>query len=153
MKTVFTLDQILAILPHRPPFLFVDRVVRFAPDRQITTEREIGENEPWFAGHFPKKAILPGVLVTDGLAQTAGLLWGFSKQARGEDTGSEPEIFYLAAANMKYTNPAYPGETLEMTATAEKHFGSFYTYAAVAVVRRRVIAKGNLTLAMMERAL
>lgn len=146
----FTLEQILKILPHRPPFLFVDAVIKMTPGKMIVTERFIRPDEPFFAGHFPQKAIMPGVLVTDALAQTSGLLWGFSKQVRGGVAGDTPEIFFLAASNMKFVSPAYPGETLIMTARADRNFGNLYTYEVDAVVKRKVIAKGNLTLAMME---
>lgn len=149
----FTLEDILKILPHRPPFLFVDSVKKLLPEKQIVTLREIRADEPYFAGHFPQKAIMPGVLVIDGLAQTAGLLWGFSKQVRLGKPTETPEIFYLAAANVKFVAPSYPGETLEMTATAEKSFGSLFIYNVEALVKRKVVAKGALTLAMVEGSL
>jgi 3-hydroxyacyl-[acyl-carrier-protein] dehydratase len=149
----FSLDDILKILPHRPPFLFVDAVKKLTPGRQIVTTRALRADEPHFAGHFPQKPIMPGVLVVDGLAQTAGLLWGFSKQAGQGAPPEKPEIFYLAAVNVKFISPAYPGDTLEMTATADKSFGSLYTYMVEATCSRKVIAKGSLTLAMVEGAL
>jgi 3-hydroxyacyl-[acyl-carrier-protein] dehydratase len=149
----FTLDDILKILPHRPPFLFVDSVKRMLPEKQIVALRAIRADEPYFAGHFPQKPIMPGVLVVDGLAQTAGLLWGFSKQVRLGAVSKTPEIFYLASANVKFVTPAYPGETLEMTATADRHFGSLFTYSVEALSGRKVVSKGSLTLAMVEGAL
>jgi 3-hydroxyacyl-[acyl-carrier-protein] dehydratase len=152
MNYQFSLDEICAILPHRPPFLFVDRVTKLVPDKTIVAERLLLESEPHFAGHFPGKAIMPGVLVTDALAQTSGLLWGFSKhiQSQGADKKENPEIFFLAAANMKYTHPAVPGDTLRMTSTSDASFGAFHSYVVEATAGRNVIAKGTLTLAMRE---
>lgn len=147
--TVFSLEEILSLLPHRPPFLFVDRVVQFSADRSITAERRIGGDEPWFAGHFPDKPIMPGVLVGDALAQTSGLLWGFSKRAKGV-VSATPEIFFLASVNLKFVNPAAPGDTLTLRSEAERHFGALFSYTVEATAGRRVIAKGSLTLAMME---
>lgn len=151
---LFNINEIMAILPHRPPFLFVDHVTSMIAQVKIETERYIRADEPFFAGHFPSKPIMPGVLVTDALAQTSGLLWGFSKKqatpADQRETESEPEIFFLAAVNIKYVNPAYPGDTLCMISYAEGNFGQFYTYAVEAMVKRNVIAKGKLTLAMMK---
>ena len=92
----FSLEEILAILPHRPPFLFVDKVTKMVPGKLIVTERFIRPDEPFFAGHFPGKAIMPGVLVLDGLAQSCGLLWGFTKQLKGGAGSAAPEIFLLA---------------------------------------------------------
>lgn len=79
-KNVFTIEDIRAILPHRPPFLFVDKVTNLIPDKSIIAERKISPNEFFFKGHFPQKPIMPGVLITDALAQTSGLLWGLSKK-------------------------------------------------------------------------
>jgi len=146
----FTLEEILEILPHRPPFLFVDKVTKLVPDKLIVTEWLIKPDEPFFAGHFPGKAIMPGVLVMDGLAQSCGLLWGFTKQLKGGAGSDAPEIFFLAASNMKFVNPAYPGDTLKMTARAERNFGALYTYEVEAMSKRKVIAKGSLTLALMQ---
>jgi 3-hydroxyacyl-[acyl-carrier-protein] dehydratase len=149
----FGKEDILAILPHRPPFLFVDKVVKLIADKMIVTERELLPDEPHFAGHFPGKPIMPGVLITDGLAQTSGLLWGLSKKVKTDDKQNIPEIFFLAAANMKYTHPAQPGDILRMTATKESSFGAFHSYTVEASVGRHLVAKGTLTLAMRETPL
>ena len=146
----YTREEILEILPHRPPFLFVDKVTKMVPDKLIVTERFIRPDEPFFAGHFPGNPVMPGVLVLDGLAQSCGLLWGFTKQVKGGAVSDTPEIFFLAASNMKFLHPAYPGETLVMTARADRNFGALYAYEVEAVSERKVIAQGNLTLAMMK---
>ena len=149
-KTVFTLEQILKIIPHRPPFLFVDRVVKFKADQIIVAERTLHSDEFWCKGHFPQKAIMPGALVLDALAQTSGLLLGFSKQASGDETYNKTKIFYLASSNIKFLNPAFPGETLELIAETYKNFNSFYSYRCEAVVGRKSVAKGTLMLASIE---
>ena len=145
--------DILAILPHRPPFLFVDRVIQLIPDKRIVAERELRPDEPHFAGHFPSRPIMPGVLVTDALAQTSGLLWGLSKVVRNNGTPEKPEIFFLASVSMKYTSPAAPGETLRLFAEADRVFDRLHTYSVEATSGRLVIAKGTLTLAMKDDSL
>jgi len=145
-----TREEILDLLPHRAPFLFVDRVTRLDIDRHITAERDIRADEPWFAGHFPDRPILPGVLVTDALAQTSGLLWGLSRRRRAGGDDGVRRVFFLAAANMKYMSPAVPGETLTMTAIAERSYGTLFSYTVEASVGRRAVAKGTLTLALTE---
>lgn len=149
-ETVFTLDEIMELLPHRPPFLFVDRIVKFIPDKSIIAERVINPDEPHFAGHFPGIPIMPGVLITDALAQTSGLLWGFTKKVLQNHVSDKPEIFFLAAANMKYVHPAKPGDILLLSAAKDKSFGALFTYDVEATVGRNLIAKGSLTLAMKE---
>jgi 3-hydroxyacyl-[acyl-carrier-protein] dehydratase len=161
IKQEYGLDDIQAILPHRPPFLFVDRVIKLAPDKEIIAERTIRDDEPYFAGHFPQKHIMPGVLVTDALAQTSGLLWGLSKKAAGAILAEEPspvgdvvapQIFFLASSTMKFNNPSFPGETLTLQAWSERSFGSLFSYSVEATVGRKLVAKGTLTLAMMDDA-
>ncbi len=149
-KTVFGLTDILQILPHRPPFLFVDRVIKFIPDKMIVAERKIDAQEPWFKGHFPQKAIMPGALVLDALAQTSGLLLGFSKKTVSDTNAAPSQLFYLASSNIKFLNTAYPGETLELIAEANDKFGALYSYLVEALVGRKIIAKGMLTLAAIE---
>jgi 3-hydroxymyristoyl/3-hydroxydecanoyl-(acyl carrier protein) dehydratase len=146
----YTMEDIRDVLPHREPFLFVDEVRRMVVDESIVTARRIRPDEPYFTGHFPGKPVMPGVLVTDALAQTSGLLWGLSKKEHGDDGGGKPRMFYLAAVNMKYVKPAYPGDELVMTAHTERRYGNLYTYAVEAQCGRRTVAKGTVTLAMMD---
>lgn len=149
----FGLQDILAILPHRSPFLFVDRVTQLIPDKRIIAERILLPEEPHFAGHFPTRPIMPGVLVTDALAQTSGLLWGLSKVVKNNGVPEKPEIFFLASVNMKFTSPASPGETLRLFAEADRVFDRLHTYTVEATSGRMVIAKGSLTLAMKDESL
>ena len=149
-KTVFGLSEIQEILPHRPPFLFVDRVVKFIPNKMIVAERKIDAQEPWFKGHFPQKAIMPGALVLDALAQTSGLLLGFSKKTANDTTAATSGLFYLASSNIKFLTTAFPGETLELIAETNDRFGGLYSYQVEALVGRKVIAKGTLVLAAAE---
>ncbi len=152
-NTLFRLEEILDIIPHRPPFLFVDRVIKFKPDHLIIAERFIREDEPWFKGHFPQKAIMPGALVLDALAQTSGLLLGFSKKAIPSNQQEPPKIFYLASSNVKFTSPAFPGETLELISETREQFEQLYSYTVEATVGRKIVAKGILTLAAVEGTL
>ena len=152
-ETLFGLDEILDIIPHRPPFLFVDRVVRFIPDKLIVAQRTIRADEPWFKGHFPQKAIMPGALVLDALAQTSGLLMGFSKKINPDIDQKPPKLFYLASSNVKFTSPALPGETLELISESREKFEKLYSYAVEANVGRKTVAKGTLTLAAIEGSL
>jgi len=152
-KTIFGLSEIQEILPHRPPFLFVDRVVKFIPNQMIVAERKIDAQEPWFKGHFPQKAIMPGALVLDALAQTSGLLLGFSKKTASDTNAATSGLFYLASSNIKFLTTAYPGETLELIAETNDKFGGLYSYRVEALVGRKVIAKGTLVLAAAENKL
>jgi len=142
------MDEICAVLPHRPPFLFVDRVLKLNPFKTIVAERELRPDEPHFAGHFPQRPIMPGVLITDALAQVSGLLIGLSSKETGTEVGGE--IFFLGAANMKYPSPSVPGDTLRMSARADGKSGALWRFAVEATAGRKLVAQGTLTLAMLE---
>jgi 3-hydroxyacyl-[acyl-carrier-protein] dehydratase len=142
----FEQAAIQAILPHRAPFLFVDRVTELVPGKRIVAERLLRAEEPHFAGHFPQRQIMPGVLVTEALAQTSGLLLGLSRQlaANAQPTG---QLFYLAANQMKFLSPAMPGELLTLSAECERDLGALSRFAVEASVGKRLIASGSITLA------
>jgi len=135
------LERIMTVLPHRPPFLFVDEVIRLELGVSITARRTLRPEEPHFAGHFPGRPLMPGVLVTEALAQTCGLL-------KGLELDSGEGVFYvLAAENIKYASAAGPGDTLILQATREAGHGAFLRYQVEARVGRRRVAAGSLTLA------
>jgi 3-hydroxymyristoyl/3-hydroxydecanoyl-(acyl carrier protein) dehydratase len=151
--TLFGMEDILRFLPHRPPFLFVDRITAFKSGVSIKGIREIRADEYFFSGHFPGKPVMPGALILDALAQTSGLLWGFTREAENQNTPQTSVLFFLASANVKFINPSFPGDTLELTAFAKESFGSLLSYDVEASVGRKIITKGRLTLAMMKGTL
>ncbi len=141
-------QEIMQILPHRDPFLFVDRVLELQVDEQVLAQRVLREDEPHFAGHFPGRAIMPGVLITEALAQTSGLLLALSAMERGERP--QGDIFYLARADMKWTEPVTPGETLLLEARLQRNLGPLTAFRVRAYTRKKDVASGNLTLARVE---
>lgn len=152
MKTQppFELEDLLSILPHRPPFLFVDRVTEVEPGKRIVAERVLRPDEPQFAGHFPGRAIMPGVLVTEALAQTSGLLMGLSDRVAGVSLLEPPKMFFLARTNMKYQHPAVPGDRLKLRALADGSFAGLFRFKVEAFAGRDLIASGSLTLALVK---
>lgn len=144
------LPELLAVLPHRPPFLFVDRVMKLEPHKLIIAERLLRPEEPQFAGHFPGRAVMPGVLVTEALAQTSGLLLGLSERATAAAPPEQPKMFFLAAVAMKYTHPAAPGDVLVLRAECDKSFGTLFRFTVEASVGRNLVASGSLTLALVS---
>jgi len=144
-KVDIGLERIMEILPHRPPFLFVDRVIELEEDVRILASRTLTEDEPHFAGHFPGEPIMPGVLITEAAAQTAGLLHAFSSIARGEDP--KGRLFYLAKADMKWTHPCRPGDILFIEASLQRAMGGLLSFQVRGYTKRADVAKGTLTLA------
>ena len=148
-KPLFELNDLLPVLPHRPPFLFVDRVTKLEPGKSIMAERMLCAEEPQFAGHFPGRPIMPGVLVAEALAQTSGLLIGLSERLTATVPPEKPKVFFLAATNLKFTHPAVPGDVLVLRATSDRNFGGLFRFNVEAAVGRNLIATGSLTLALV----
>jgi beta-hydroxyacyl-ACP dehydratase FabZ len=145
---LFDIEKITAILPHRHPFLFVDRIIEVIEDHRVIAEKDLSYDDYFFAGHFPGNPIMPGVLVSEALAQTSGLLLGLSLEKDGRTVDHKKRFFFLANVNIKFFNPAKPEETLRLEATLKKKYGKFFLFEVAAGVVSRRIAKGSLTLAM-----
>lgn len=137
-------ETIREILPHRPPFLFVDRVTVLEPGVRIVAERDLRAEEPHFTGHFPGAPMMPGVLVAEALAQTSGLLCALSL-GEGDRDVSEPPLF-LAKLDLKFPATARPGETMVMEARLERAYGTLFRFQVEARSGERAVAKGTLML-------
>ena len=107
------ISEIRKYLPHRYPFLLVDRVVELVPGESIVAYKNLSINEPFFQGHFPDKPIMPGVLLVEAMAQAAGIL-GFVSQGKTPADGS---IYYFAGAdNLRFKRPCVPGDRVTLRA-------------------------------------
>ena len=105
-------EQIQQLLPHRYPFLLIDRVIELGPDKSVVALKNVTINEPFFQGHFPGHPVMPGVLVIESMAQAAGLLTQISSRLKG-NTGSP--LFYLAKVdNARFNAPVVPGDQLRL---------------------------------------
>lgn len=124
-------ERIAAILPHRYPFLLVDRVVELAPGKRIVAIKNVTLNEPFFIGHFPGHPVMPGVLIVEALAQASGLLIGLS----GTHAGKEDRIFYLAKVdNARFLKPVVPGDQLRLDVVMKRLLRGMGIFTARAVV-------------------
>ncbi|MCW5687148.1 MAG: 3-hydroxyacyl-ACP dehydratase FabZ [Pseudolabrys sp.] len=133
-------------LPHRYPFLLVDRVVDIRGDEYGRGIKNVTINEPQFQGHFPGNPIFPGVLMIEGMAQTAGVL------CIGVTTSEQPKsVFFLTIDNAKFRKPVRPGDTLEyhMTRTARRK--NMWWYRGVAKVAGNVVAEADLGAMISDR--
>jgi 3-hydroxyacyl-[acyl-carrier-protein] dehydratase len=108
------IDEIRKYLPHRYPFLLVDRVVELIPGESIVAYKNLSINEPFFDGHFPGKPIFPGVLLLEAMAQAAGIL-GFKTKGKTPQDGS---VYYLAGTDeLRFKRPCVPGDRVMLRAT------------------------------------
>jgi 3-hydroxyacyl-[acyl-carrier-protein] dehydratase len=118
------------LLPHRYPFLLVDRVVEFEPHKRVLAYKNVTRNEPFFNGHFPGHPVMPGVLVLEALAQTGGLLTQLSQPSQTEE-----KLFYLVKIDgAKFSRMVVPGDRLELEVTLKRVIRNMAMYTAVARV-------------------
>jgi len=109
-KAVMDILEIQKHIPHRYPFLLVDRILELEKGRRVVGIKSVTMNEPFFAGHFPGRPIMPGVLVIEGMAQVGGVLWSMSIDPPRED---RPRFFYFAGVDkVKFRRPVYPGDQI-----------------------------------------
>ncbi len=141
-------EDIKKHIPHREPFLFVDSVVSRGAGA-LEASLFLSPGLPFFKGHFPGRAIMPGVLIVEALAQASGLLLSLDAAEKGrEPCGAK--IFYLASNSVKFTHTARPGDTLLLRSRLVKSFGTLTQFSVEAVCGNSVAASGNLVLAEAE---
>jgi len=133
--------EIMEALPHRYPFLLVDRVIDIADD-EITAFKNVTINEEFFQGHFPQYPVMPGVLIMEALAQAAGVL----ELSKPENKGKL--VFYAGMDNVKYKKQVTPGDQLVLHAKFIKRRGPIAVVEAEATVDGKLAAKGTLTFAL-----
>ncbi|MFN3310448.1 MAG: 3-hydroxyacyl-ACP dehydratase FabZ [Thermomonas sp.] len=132
-----TSAEIERLLPHRYPFLLVDRVVEFEKDKRVLAYKNVSYNEPFFTGHFPGEPVMPGVLIVEALAQAGGLLTQLSR-----DPGAgEGQTFYLVKVdNAKFSKMVVPGDRLELDVELKRRIRNMAQYAGVARVDGEQVA-------------
>ncbi len=140
-KDVIDVEQILKLLPHRYPFLLVDRVIDYKLGEYLIALKNVTFNEPHFNGHFPKHPVMPGVLIIEAMAQASGIL---SRLAIGE-LKDEDEIFYLAKVdNAKFSRPIVPGDQVLLHTSIKRKMRNMVKYECKATVDGKVVAKAEL---------
>lgn len=135
------LQEILKFLPHRYPFLLVDRVLSMDADQTIVALKNVTFNEHFFQGHFPDKAVMPGVLIIEALAQTAGILAYKSMNWSPEDS-----LFYLGAiSNVRFKKTVLPGDQLKLTVKTLKRRSTVWKFATEAFVDDESVCSAEIT--------
>ncbi len=149
-KSTSTRTEIKDILPHRPPFLFVDKITEFRDGQSIITEKYISAQEDFFKGHFPGRPIMPGGLISEALAQTCGLLVGLSINTKNPNGDDMLPAFALIRIDIKFLQTIFPESRLTMQAMLQKKFGGLYRFSVNATVNKTIVAKGVLSLGKLN---
>ncbi len=139
------IHQILKKLPHRYPFLLVDRVLEIEKGKRIRALKNVTINEPFFMGHFPKRPVMPGVLMLEALAQAAAILSFATEDSEPDDN----TVYYFAAIDgARFKRPVEPGDQLILDVSVDRVKSGIYKVLAKASVGGEVGAEGTLTCTM-----
>lgn len=144
---VLDFEGVRRLLPQSYPFVFVDRVLEFEARRRIVCLKNVTGNEPFFAGHFPEIAIMPGALMGEGIAQASILLFRLSEETSPEAGG---RIFLVGTTRTRFIEPVFPGDSLRITVNVEKLFSKSALVKGVAEVDGRAVVKSTVTLAAVR---
>ncbi len=135
------IHHILRKLPHRYPFLLVDRVLEFQKDVSIKALKNVSINEPFFNGHFPNRPVMPGVLMLEALAQTAALL---SFESAGTEPGDDTVVYFVGIDGARFKRPVEPGDQLILEAFIDRSKGGIYKYKTRASVAGQTAVEAEL---------
>lgn len=147
-SSILDVKQIQKLLPHRYPFLLVDRVVELEPNKRVVGVKCVTMNEPFFQGHFPGHPVMPGVLILEALAQASALM---SLTTMPEEQRAGKVIYFMAIDGARFRKPVVPGDVLELHCEMLKNKGSIMKVKGEAKVGGQVVAEGEF-MAMMADA-
>ena len=136
---MLSINEIMELLPHRYPFLLVDRIVEFDPGRRIVGIKNVTMNEPFFTGHFPDHPIMPGVLIVEAMAQVGGIL---ALKALG---GGKRIAYFAGIDGCKFRKPVVPGDQLRIELDVLAHKGPVWKMHGEAKVDGVLVAKADVT--------
>ena len=146
------INEILSILPHRFPFLLIDRVEELSIGESIKAYKNVTYNEQIFQGHFPGHPIYPGVMIIEGLAQAGGVLAFKSMEKDGVDL-SDKVVYFMSIDNAKFRNPVRPGDKLEYRISVIKHRGRIWVLKGKAYINdgATLAAQAELQAMIMDK--
>lgn len=139
--TSLDIRQVLEHLPHRYPFLLIDRVEDVVPGERIVALKNVSINEPYFVGHFPHMPVMPGVLQIEALAQAAGIL---SFQTLGSKPESDSVFYFVGIDKARFKRPVSPGDQLRLEVRFERESRSIWKFSGTASVDGKVSAVADL---------
>ncbi len=143
MKLPLYYEDIIKILPHRYPFLMVDRIIEMEPEKRVVGIKNVTANEPFFRGHFPGNPIMPGVLVIEAMAQVGGVLACLSVHGPMDKEKQTP-VFFMSMDKVKFRKPVVPGDQLRLEADALRTGSSIWKMAGKAFVGNTLVAEAEL---------
>ena len=143
------IKEVMNYLPHRYPFLLVDRVLEITLGERIVAMKNVTINEPFFVGHFPHSPVMPGVLIIEAMAQTAAIL---SFKTRGAVPDENSILYFASIDNARFKRPVLPGDTLVFEMKLVREMRGVWKYSGVARVGDEIAAQADLMCAIKQIA-
>ena len=147
METLLDITQIQAILPHRYPFLLVDRIIEYEPGKRVVGIKNVTLNEPFFQGHFPGAPVMPGVLIVESMAQTAGVMMLANLPDRDQKL-----VFFTGIDGAKFRRPVVPGDQLRLELTVLRLRPRYIKLRGEAYVDGQLVAEAQISSSLVERS-
>ena len=147
MSAIINIEKILKCLPHRYPFLLVDKVVSLEVGKKIVAIKNVTFNEPHFLGHFPDHPIMPGVLIIEAMAQAGALMVTAAPEFKAE----EKLVYFMSIDGAKFRKPVVPGDVLELHIEAVQNRGAVWKLAATAIVDGQKVSEAQLSAMIVDK--
>jgi len=141
---MMNINEIMQHLPHRYPFLLVDRIIDLQPGKGITGIKNVTFNEPFFQGHFPGQPIMPGVLIIEAMAQVAGIA-AFSSGMEGK------AVYFMSIEKAKFRRPVVPGDQLRLEIKVLQHRGNVWKFSGAATVDGKLASEADFTAMVTDK--
>lgn len=147
-STVEAIDvnRIMEMIPHRYPFLMIDRVVDIVPDVKATGVKNVTINEPYFAGHFPERPVMPGVLIIEAMAQTAAV---FVVHTLGPESEGKL-VYFMSVDGARFRKPVEPGDQLHVEVSKQRSRGNVWKFTGEAKVDGKLVAEATYAAMIMN---
>jgi len=148
---IFNVVEIQKILPHRYPFLLLDRVIKLEKGKYIEGYKNVSISEPVFQGHFPDHPIYPGVMIIEGMAQAGGVLAFQSYSEEEQDNMSNKVVYFMSIDKAKFRSPVTPGDRLVYKLSVIKHRGAVWHLDAKAFVDDKLVTEAQLKAMIVDK--
>jgi len=140
------INEIMQYLPHRYPFLLVDRIIDLQPGQSIVGIKNVSFNEPFFQGHFPGQPIMPGVLIVEAMAQVAGVL-----AFRSGMEGNGKVVYFMSIEKAKFRRPVVPGDQLRLEIKVLQQRGTVWKFSGAATVDGKLASEADFTAMVTDK--